>query len=96
MAENTQPKAKTVSDTDESAREVAEKNYAVKGNDLSGFRGVSPEYMTYASETEKPVAKKDDKKKGEPKQADSKPSSSKPSAPSAPSAPSSQSGQRQS
>lgn len=88
MAENS--KAETVSDTDESAREIAKENYAVKGNDLSGFRGVSPEYMTYASETEKPVAKKGDKKKDEPKQAESKPSASKPSAPSA------QSGQRQS
>lgn len=89
MAENS--KAETVSDTDEGAREVAEKNYAVKGNDLSGFRGVSPEYMTYASETEKPVAKKDDKKKDEPKREDSKQES-----PKAPSAPSAQSGQRQS
>lgn len=80
-------------ESDKTAREASEKNYAVKGNDLSGFRGVSPEYMTYASETEKPVAKKDNKKKDEPKQEDSKPSASKPSAPSAQSA---QSGQRQS
>jgi hypothetical protein len=28
--------------------------YAVEGNDTSGYRGVSQEYMTYANETEKP------------------------------------------
>lgn len=28
--------------------------YAVEGNDLSGYVGVSPEYATYANETEKP------------------------------------------
>jgi hypothetical protein len=28
--------------------------YAVEDNDTSGYRGVSPEYMTYANETEKP------------------------------------------
>ena len=86
MAENN--KAETVSDTDESAREIAKENYAVKGNDLSGFRGVSPEYMTYASETEKPVAKKDGKKKDEPKRDEApKASQSAPSTPSAPKAP---------
>lgn len=72
-------------ESDKTAREVAKENYAVKGNDLSGFRGVSPEYMTYASETEKPVAKKGDKKKAEPKREDNKPSA--PSTPSAPKAP---------
>lgn len=86
MAESS--KAETVSDTDESAREIAKENYAVKGNDLSGFRGVSPEYMTYASETEKPVAKKDDKKKDEPKRSEApKATQSAPSTPSAPKAP---------
>lgn len=75
-------------ESDKTAREASEKNYAVKGNDLSGFRGVSPEYMTYASETEKPVAKKDDKKKDEPKRSEApKATQSAPSTPSAPKAP---------
>lgn len=30
--------------------------YAVEGNDTSQYIGVSPEYMTYANETEKPLA----------------------------------------
>src|SRR6059058_127963 len=29
--------------------------YAVEGNDTSGYVGVSPEYMTYANDTEKPL-----------------------------------------
>lgn len=29
--------------------------YAVNGNDTSAYVGVSPEYMTYANETEKPL-----------------------------------------
>ena len=32
--------------------------FAVEGNDTSGYVGVSPEYMTYASETEKPMRAK--------------------------------------
>jgi len=32
---------------------------AVEGNDLSGYIGVSPEYMTYANETEAPLQPKD-------------------------------------
>lgn len=32
------------------------KNFAVEGNDLNGFIGVSPEYMTYADETHKPLS----------------------------------------
>lgn len=30
--------------------------YAVEGNDLSAYRGVSPEYMTYSDDTSKPFA----------------------------------------
>lgn len=29
--------------------------FAVEGNDTSGYVGVSPEYMTYANETDKPL-----------------------------------------
>jgi hypothetical protein len=32
------------------------RNFAVEGNDLSGYIGVSPEYMTYADETQKPYS----------------------------------------
>lgn len=63
-------KTEIVSDTDEHARKIAEEDYAVKGNDLSGFKGVSPEYMTYASDTEKPVAKKSSAKKSSAKKQD--------------------------
>lgn len=37
--------------------EVSETNapYAVEGNDTSAYVGVSPEYMTYANDTEKPL-----------------------------------------
>lgn len=31
------------------------RDYTVEGNDTSGYIGVSPEYMTYANETEKPL-----------------------------------------
>lgn len=31
------------------------RDYRVEGNDTSGYIGVSPEYMTYANETEKPL-----------------------------------------
>lgn len=31
------------------------RDYRVEGNDTSGYIGVSPEYMTYANETEKPT-----------------------------------------
>ena len=45
------------------ADKVAKEKYAVKGNDLSGFKNVSPEYMTYSSDLGKP-SKKDSGKKG--------------------------------
>lgn len=32
------------------------RNFAVEGNDLSGYIGVDPEYMTYADETHKPYS----------------------------------------
>lgn len=32
------------------------RNFAVEGNDLSGYIGVSPEYMTYADETQMPYS----------------------------------------
>lgn len=31
------------------------RDYRVEGNDVGGYLGVSPEYMTYANETEKPL-----------------------------------------
>lgn len=31
------------------------RDYRVEGNDVSGYIGVSPEYMTYANETERPL-----------------------------------------
>jgi hypothetical protein len=31
------------------------RDYRVEGNDISGYVGVDPEYMTYANETEKPL-----------------------------------------
>ena len=31
------------------------RDYRVEGNDISGYLGVSLEYMTYANETEKPI-----------------------------------------
>lgn len=34
--------------------EVVNSQYAVEGNDTSGYLGVSEEYMTYANETDKP------------------------------------------
>lgn len=34
--------------------EVAGQSYAVEGNELDGYIGTSPEYMTYANDTEKP------------------------------------------
>lgn len=71
--------------SDTEAKKIAEKQYAVKGNDLSGFRGVSPEYMTYANETDKPVAKKGSGKKQSGKQEGS-PDEGR-SAPSRPAAP---------
>lgn len=49
---------------DESVRErdvvveevvIEGRDYRVEGNDVSGYIGVSPEYMTYANETEKPL-----------------------------------------
>lgn len=30
------------------------RSFAVEGNDLSGYFGVSPEYMTYANDTDRP------------------------------------------
>lgn len=30
------------------------RQFALPGNDVSGYLGVDPEYMTYANETEKP------------------------------------------
>ncbi len=35
--------------------EVDGRDYRVEGNDTSGYVGVSPEYMTYANPTEKPI-----------------------------------------
>lgn len=35
--------------------------FAVEGNDLSGYVGVSPEYRTYANETDKPMLSDDEK-----------------------------------
>lgn len=35
-------------------KEVAGQSYAVEGNKLDGYIGTSPEYMTYANDTEKP------------------------------------------
>jgi hypothetical protein len=32
------------------------RNFGVEGNDLSGYIGVSPEYMTYADDTHKPYS----------------------------------------
>lgn len=32
------------------------RNFAVEGNDLSGYIGVDPEYMTYADDTHKPYS----------------------------------------
>jgi hypothetical protein len=32
------------------------RNLAVEGNDLNGYIGVSPEYMSYADETHKPFS----------------------------------------
>lgn len=32
------------------------RNFAVEENDLGGYIGVSPEYMTYADETQKPIS----------------------------------------
>lgn len=41
---------------DETANpEVTNKQFAVEDNDTSGYRGVSEEYMTYASEADKPL-----------------------------------------
>lgn len=31
------------------------RDFRVEGNDISGYVGVDPEYMTYASDTEKPI-----------------------------------------
>lgn len=31
------------------------RDYRVEGNDVGGYLGVSPEYMTYANDTEKPL-----------------------------------------
>ena len=36
------------------------RDFAVEGNDLSGYVGVSPEYMNYANETEAPLRGDDD------------------------------------
>lgn len=35
--------------------EPTDTRYAVEGNDTSAYRGVSPEYATYANDTEKPL-----------------------------------------
>lgn len=40
---------------DERDRTGAPVSFAVEGNDTSGYVGVSPEYMTYANETEAPL-----------------------------------------
>lgn len=34
--------------------------YQVEGNDLDGYVGVSPEYATYADDTQKPLVAEDD------------------------------------
>lgn len=39
---------------------MAERNFAVEGNDLSGYLGCDPEYMTYANESERPYAAEGD------------------------------------
>jgi hypothetical protein len=38
----------------EMSEEVDGRDFSVPGNDTSGYIGVSPEYMTYANETERP------------------------------------------
>lgn len=35
--------------------EVDGRDYRVEGNDISGYVGVDPEYMTYANETDRPL-----------------------------------------
>lgn len=74
---------------DKTAKKRAEKEYAVKGNDLSGFVGVSPEYMTYASKTEKPSVRKQEPKADEPKakEVDEEPKADEPAKPASPTQP---------
>lgn len=40
----------------EKGEESEGRDFAVEGNDLSGYRGVSPEYATYSNDTDKPLA----------------------------------------
>lgn len=50
---------------DKKDNKEAEFPYAVEGNDVSGFKNVSPEYVTYSSKLGKPSpAKSDDKQSG--------------------------------
>lgn len=40
----------------ENGEESEGRDFAVEGNDLSEYRGVSPEYQNYASNTDEPLA----------------------------------------
>jgi hypothetical protein len=64
-AEVTQPQFENgvpvaVNPDDQKAPDAEGHPYAVEDNDLSGYVGVSPEYQTYANETEKPDADSND------------------------------------
>ncbi len=52
-AEDTSAVTETPAPVDEIV--VDGRDYRVEGNDISGYVGVDPEYMTYANETEKPL-----------------------------------------
>ena len=47
--------ARLAAEKGEVAPEVKGREFAVEGNELEGYAGTSPEYMTYANETEKPL-----------------------------------------
>ncbi len=56
MVADTKAKAKTEEKKDEQIAVVpGPRSFAVPGNDLTGYLGVSPEYMTYANPTDKPL-----------------------------------------
>lgn len=52
---NQSDKVLSTADSYEGAADEGGRDFAVEGNDLDGYVGVSPEYQNYANETEAPV-----------------------------------------
>lgn len=53
--ENRSSRILTTADQYEQPEDDDGRSFAVEGNDLEGYIGTNPEYMTYANETEAPI-----------------------------------------